>query len=207
MRAKEPIRYLESSTLLRGGALLLVVFALTSCSFTASLNQPPTATVTPGEGQAPVGNGADGQAEPNPLDTIPYAAETEQALAAIVQYLTFFAELCGALVIAVAVVRGIFRFLPHVARETGPDDTYKEDIRLQLGKSLALALEFETGADILKTAVAPSFTIIAQLGAIIVLRTALNYFLERELRQTEQRRAGQHLTSDRGDDVGKKEPA
>ena len=72
---------------------------------------------------------------------------------------------------------------------------------MQLGKSLALALEFELGADILKTAVAPSFTIIAQLAAIIVLRTALNYFLERELRQTEQRRAGQHLTLEQAKDA------
>jgi uncharacterized membrane protein len=169
-----------------------VLLALSGCSFTASLNQAP-APSPPSAGQAPGGSQANGQGEVNPLDTIPYAAETERALAAIVQYLTFFAELCGALVIAVAVVRGIIRFVPHIARDTGADDTYKEDIRLQLGKSLALALEFETGADILKTAVAPSFTIIAQLGAIIVLRTALNYFLERELRQTEQRRAGKHL--------------
>jgi uncharacterized membrane protein len=134
-----------------------------------------------------------GQGDVNPLDTIPYAAETERALAAVVQYLTFFAELCGALVIAVAVVRGIIRFVQHIVRHTDADDPYKENIRLQLGKLLALALEFELGADILKTAVAPSFTIIAQLAAIIVLRTLLNYFLERELRATEQRRAGQHL--------------
>jgi uncharacterized membrane protein len=173
-------------------AFLLLLLALTACSFTASLNQPPAATATAGAAQASGAEQANRQGEVNPLDTIPYAAETERVLAAIVQYLTFFAELCGALVIAVAVVRGIIRFVPHIVRETGADDTYKEDIRLQLGKSLALALEFELGADILKTAVAPSFTIIAQLAAIIVLRTALNYFLERELRQTEQRRAGLH---------------
>lgn len=177
-------------------ACLLLLLALVGCSATLSLNQPAAATSAPGAEQLGGVEGANGQGEVNPLDTIPYAAETERALAAIVQYLTFFAELCGALVIAVAVVRGIIRFVPHIVRDTDSEDTYKEDIRLQLGKSLALALEFELGADILKTAVAPSFTIIAQLAAIIVLRTALNYFLERELRQTEQRRAGQHLKSE-----------
>lgn len=189
--------------LLGGAALLLLLVTLSGCSFTVSLNQPPGAASPAGTEQAPGADQANGQGEVNPLDTIPYAAETERVLAAIVQYLTFFAELCGALVIAVAVVRGIIRFGPHVLHDAAADDTYKEDIRLQLGKSLALALEFELGADILKTAVAPSFTIIAQLAAIIVLRTLLNYFLERELRQTEQRRAGQHLKTEQAADARK----
>jgi uncharacterized membrane protein len=114
-------------------------------------------------------------------------------LTTIVTYLTLFAELCGAFVIAVAVVRSLLRFMPHVVGRAPSDETYTEEIRLQLGKALALALEFELGADILKTTVAPSLEIIAQLAAIAILRTFLNYFLERELRQAEQRRAGQHL--------------
>lgn len=63
----------------------------------------------------------------------------------------------------------------------------KEEIRLALGRSLALALEFELGADILKTAVAPSWNDVGLLAAIAVLRTALNYFLERELESARQR--------------------
>jgi uncharacterized membrane protein len=56
------------------------------------------------------------------------------------------------------------------------------NIRLSLGKSLAIALELLLGADILKTAIAPTWTEIGQLAAIATLRTALNYFLERELK-------------------------
>ncbi|HNO14476.1 MAG TPA: DUF1622 domain-containing protein, partial [Accumulibacter sp.] len=41
--------------------------------------------------------------------------------------------------------------------------------------------------DILKTAIAPSWNDIGQLAAIAALRTALNYFLERELRNSESR--------------------
>ena len=63
----------------------------------------------------------------------------------------------------------------------------KEEIRLTLGRSLALALELELGADILKTAVAPNWNDVGLLAAIAVLRTALNYFLERELRNAEER--------------------
>ena len=57
------------------------------------------------------------------------------------------------------------------------------DVRLQLGRYLALALEFELGADILSTAVSPSWDEIGKLGAIAVIRTALNFFLTRELRE------------------------
>ncbi len=118
------------------------------------------------------------------------ACGTEFVLTAIVEYMTLFAELCGAIIIAAAVVRAILAVLPRLVR--GPtNDHYQEEIRLQLGKSLALALEFELGADILKTAVAPTLAVIAQLAAITVLRTMLNYFLERELRHAESRGARQ----------------
>ena len=61
----------------------------------------------------------------------------------------------------------------------------KEEIRLSSGRSLAL--ELELGANILKTAVAPTWNDIGLLVAIAVLRTALNYFLERELQNAEKR--------------------
>lgn len=119
---------------------------------------------------------------------VPGAKVTEGTLTIIVTYLAFVAEVCGALVIAVAVVRALLRYIPHIFGRQPPDETYTESIRLQLGKSLALALEFELGADILRTAVAPSLTIILQTAAIAALRTFLNYFLDRELRESERRR-------------------
>jgi uncharacterized membrane protein len=55
-------------------------------------------------------------------------------------------------------------------------------VRLNLGKALALTLEFLLAADILRTAVLPTWEDIGKLGAIAALRTLLNYFLERELK-------------------------
>jgi hypothetical protein len=46
---------------------------------------------------------------------------------------------------------------------------------------LALALEFLLGADILRTAVEPSWDEIGRLAAIAAIRTALNFFLQREI--------------------------
>ena len=54
-------------------------------------------------------------------------------------------------------------------------------IRLHFGSWLALALEFQLGADIVATTVAPSFEALGKLGLIALVRTFLNYFLQREL--------------------------
>ncbi|GER90609.1 hypothetical protein KDW_47710 [Dictyobacter vulcani] len=56
-----------------------------------------------------------------------------------------------------------------------------EAVRLKLGRWLALALEFELGADILRTAIAPTWSEIGQLAAIAAIRTLLNYFLQQEI--------------------------
>lgn len=46
-----------------------------------------------------------------------------------------------------------------------------------------MALEFQLAADILATAVAPSWNQIGKLAAVAAIRTALNYFLSREMAQ------------------------
>ena len=50
-----------------------------------------------------------------------------------------------------------------------------------MARYLALALEFQLGADILTTAVAPDWDDIGKLTAIAVIRTGLNFFLSREM--------------------------
>ena len=50
-----------------------------------------------------------------------------------------------------------------------------------------MALEFELAADILRTAVAPTWNEIGQLAAIAALRTLLNYFLQKEIDKAQAR--------------------
>jgi uncharacterized membrane protein len=93
------------------------------------------------------------------------------------------AEFSAAAIIAVAIAQALWRsfralFLP---RDPGANDQAKQSLRLQLGRWLAIALEFLLAADILLTAIAPSWEDIGKLGAIALIRTALNYFLEREI--------------------------
>ena len=53
--------------------------------------------------------------------------------------------------------------------------------RLTLARYLALALEFQLAADVIETSVAPDWTKIGQLAAVGAIRTALNYFLSRDM--------------------------
>ncbi|RYY17657.1 MAG: DUF1622 domain-containing protein [Alphaproteobacteria bacterium] len=98
-------------------------------------------------------------------------------------------EAAAALIIGLAsveaTVRALMLFVPGRISSSGTD--LKEVVRLKLGRWLAVALEIELGADILRTAVAPTWNEIGQLGAIIVLRTALNYFLQKEIDKAQGR--------------------
>lgn len=46
---------------------------------------------------------------------------------------------------------------------------------------LVVALEFALGADIIRTAIAPTWTDIGQLAAIAAVRTGLGFFLEKDI--------------------------
>ena len=61
-------------------------------------------------------------------------------------------------------------------------------VRLDLGIALALSLEFLLAADIAATAVSPTWNAVGKLAAISAIRTFLNYFLEREVKQLEKDR-------------------
>ncbi|MEO6539795.1 MAG: DUF1622 domain-containing protein [Ferruginibacter sp.] len=88
-------------------------------------------------------------------------------------------EMLAAIIIGVAVLQVLWNYLSFI-RTT--HKLSKEQIRVQFGSSVAVALELMLGADVLATAVAPSWNDIGKLAAIAVIRTALNYFLERELK-------------------------
>ncbi len=110
----------------------------------------------------------------------------ETNVSGAVQWLRLAIETMGAVVVAVGIVFAMIAFLRSTAR--GRTESYT-DIRLILARYLSVALEFQLGADILSTAIAPSWDQIGKLAAIAVIRTGLNYFLSREM-EAERRETG-----------------
>ncbi len=95
-------------------------------------------------------------------------------------------EFAAALVIAVATIQALVSLVRLAWRE-GPEAVPGARIRIKLGQWLSLALELEVAADILLTAVAPTWDDIGRLGAIVVIRTVINYFLQRDIDETRNR--------------------
>ena len=97
-------------------------------------------------------------------------------------YLAMCVEGAAAFVIGVASLKAVIRALgTFLGRTSGCGGEVRDHIRFDLGRWLALGLEFELAADILRTAVAPTWNEIGQLAAIAVLRTLLNIFLQKEI--------------------------
>jgi uncharacterized membrane protein len=107
----------------------------------------------------------------------PSEVGVEENIANLVLWLKLSIETVGAGFIGFGMLSALWRFV------TTADFVAT---RLTLARFLSIALEFELGADILSTAVAPSWDAIGKLAAIAVIRTALNFFLSREM-QEEQR--------------------
>jgi len=103
----------------------------------------------------------------------------EHVVYVAVQALRLGLEAIGAIVVALGGARAVAALVPQLAARGRPQAFGA--VRLILARHLSLALEFQLAADILSTAISPSWEQIGKLGAIAVIRTSLNYFLAREI--------------------------
>jgi uncharacterized membrane protein len=101
----------------------------------------------------------------------------------VTKYLSSTVEVLAAFVIGVALIKFLYKYTRHIF--TPNDGVTNQTIRIHFGSALTVALELLLAADILATAIAPTWDDIGKLAAIAVLRTALNYFLERELKNND----------------------
>lgn len=125
----------------------------------------------------------------------------EAQLSVLVGLLEFLFEAVAVLCVATGLLLALKKLVRSLLRQRLENLA----LRLQLGTWLALALEFQLGADILATTIAPSFESLGKLGAIAAIRTFLNVFLQRELeKEGEKRRQRENRenSGERSDDNG-----
>ena len=103
----------------------------------------------------------------------------EESVRYYVEWLRLFVESLGALIIATGVAVVVVALIKYAL--AGRDASFTP-IRLSFARFLTLALELQLAADILSTSVAPSWDRIGKLAAIAIIRTALNYFLSKEMK-------------------------
>ncbi|MGI8716394.1 MAG: DUF1622 domain-containing protein [Lapillicoccus sp.] len=122
---------------------------------------------------------------------------SEDSLRTAVNALVRLVEAAGALVIFVGAVVAIWKFARALP---GRDPEAFVPVRLSLGRYLALGLEFQLASDVLRTAIAPTFDELGKLAAVAAIRTALNFFLAREI--NEERRVVR--SAEHGADAGRR---
>ena len=105
----------------------------------------------------------------------------EDGLRDAVDLLVRLVEAGGAIVIFVGAAIAFVRFVLVAVRDRRMASFVP--VRLDLGRFLALGLEFQLASDVLRTAIAPSFREIGELAAVAGIRTALNFFLAREIKE------------------------
>ncbi len=104
----------------------------------------------------------------------------------IVRIIAHYAAIVSDGIAVLFIIAGIIGALVIYMRKTffiKTDYLAIAESRNHLGHSLSLGLEFLIGADILRTSISPSWQDIGQLAAIVGIRTVLNFFLSKELKQ------------------------
>jgi uncharacterized membrane protein len=105
------------------------------------------------------------------------AAET--VLRLIAACAALFVEGMAVLVIALGALQSLAHLVERLVLGRTPG--WRRELFVGFGRWLTLGLEFALAADIVRTIISPTWNEIGQLAAIALIRTFLNYFLEKDL--------------------------
>jgi len=110
----------------------------------------------------------------------------------IVQWIRFAAESLSIIIITIGIAVTVYVIL--TTYRTSSRKAYNE-VRFTFSRYLVMALEFELAADIIGTAISPTWDQLGKLALIATIRTFLNYFLQVEMKaekkEADDKRAGQ----------------
>jgi uncharacterized membrane protein len=101
----------------------------------------------------------------------------------IINVISFSLNVVGALITIWGIIISLGEFLKKEFLHKEDCIKCNEIIRLKLGSYLVLALEFFIAGDIVKTIITPTWESLGILGAIVVIRTILSYFLTKDLKK------------------------
>ncbi len=106
-------------------------------------------------------------------------------LGTFVFFLKFILESISAICVAIGLISSLIK-AAGFARHARDFLQNLPAIRVQFGSWLALALEFQLAADIVATTINPTWQSLGELGLLAIIRTFLNFFLQKELAEQER---------------------
>lgn len=85
-------------------------------------------------------------------------------------------EFIGVAIIVIGAIKALIQLISNLIRHR------RINIVIELGKTLALALEFKMGAEIIKTVIVHDLTELAVLGIVILIRALLAFLIHWEIK-------------------------
>jgi uncharacterized membrane protein len=107
----------------------------------------------------------------------------EEILREFASHIALATELVCVLCIAIGSIVALTRVIVTLVRGRASDVSARQTIFVAYAGWIILALEFALAADIVRTAIAPTWDQIGQLAAIAAIRTGLNYFLNKDVEE------------------------
>jgi uncharacterized membrane protein len=96
-------------------------------------------------------------------------------------------DMIALLVVLFGTVEVVINMLRVVFADTTEED--RSHMWLRYGRWLVVALTFQLAADIVETSITTSWEAVGRIAAVAVIRTFLNYFLERDLAEVRERKS------------------
>lgn len=110
-------------------------------------------------------------------------ASTEELVNAIAEWIKLSTEAISILLIGLGIIVTLY-WLYKILRK--PSLVHYNKARLTFSRYLVFALEFMLAGDIVATAINPNWTDLGRLAIIAAIRTFLNFFLQREMKEEER---------------------
>ena len=109
----------------------------------------------------------------------------EELFRTVASHVALLLEAMVVLTVAIGALEALYRILTSSLVHRA-DDWNRRAVWLRFAGWILIALEFALGADIVRTAIAPSWDDIGKLGAIAAIRTFLGFFLGKDLETAEE---------------------
>jgi uncharacterized membrane protein len=109
-----------------------------------------------------------------------------EGLTFIVEYAVLIIHAMALVIIVIGTIEAFLRSIRAIFSSSATGHQFR-GVYVQYARWLVGGLTFQLAADILETSIAPTWDEIGRVGAIAVIRTFLNFFLERDLAEVEKR--------------------
>lgn len=112
----------------------------------------------------------------------------KEGLTLVAEYAVVIIHAMALVIVAIGTLQAFLQSIQIIFSQAAAGTQFRSAY-IRYARWLVGGLTFQLAADIIESSIAPSWEEIGRLGAIAVIRTFLNFFLERDLAEIQHREA------------------